>query len=545
MSPRNDLPDGPGSRGPGRLPPDLSPGMNRAQFPKGQIACLLSFALRRRMMLAALAGALAGLGNAPFDLWPLTILGLAVVHLMVLPTTRAREASAICWAAGAGYFALSLSWIVEPFLVDVGQHGWMAPFALVLMAAGMALFWGAAGGAARLIDRGQGARFAAATTLCFVLAGYLRGIVFTGFPWALPGHTLIDTPALQLAQWGGAMGLSGIVLGLSSSLALIFAPQGQRPVPSLTLWALSLAAIMGVGSVATPPPTDLTARPMIRLVQPNVPQHEKWDPQLAPQHFDRTLAMTAAPGPVDLVVWPETAVPAWLDRVPHLLPDLSAAAGGKPMIFGINRGEGQRIYNSLVQLDGDAAITAIYDKHHLVPFGEYIPLGDLLGGLGLRGLAQRDGNGFSPGPGPQVLDLPGIGPVLPLICYEGVFARDIAASPTRPNALLLITNDAWFGTVSGPYQHLAQARLRAVEQGLPMIRVANTGVSAMIDPAGRITARMALNTAGIRDVALPAPLPPTLYSRFNDLPIVLVLLCALAAMAVVGRRRHPRLGVDG
>ena len=206
-------------------------------------------------------------------------------------------------------------------------------------------------------------------------------------------------------------------------------------------------------------------------------------------------------------------VPPW-----HQTLEVIDAAGGRPMIFGINRGEGRRIYNSLVQLDGDAAITAIYDKHHLVPFGEYIPLGDLLGGLGLRGLAQRDGNGFSPGPGPRVLDLPGIGPVLPLICYEGVFARDIAAAPARPAVLLMITNDAWFGQVSGPYQHLAQARLRAVEQALPMIRVANTGISAMIDPGGRLIGPIPLGQAGVRDLALPKPGAPTLYSRTGDAP---------------------------
>jgi len=502
-----------------------------------RLDCLTGFPLRRKMTLAALAGALAALGQAPFNLWPLTILGLAAVHLMAAPIQSPRQMASLWWAAGAGYFALALSWIVEPFLVDIQTHGWMAPFALVFMAAGMALFWGAAGALARVAAKGQGIGFAVATTLALVLIGYIRGHLFTGFPWALPGHVLIPTPALQWAQWGGAMGLTLAVVALATGITLV----RRAPRQGTLIWAVALAGLMAGGHLLKPPLDDTAGRPIIRIVQPNVPQAEKWDPALAPQHFDRALAMTAdgidPANPPALIVWPETSVPAWLEEVPHLLPIMSDAAQGQPMVFGINRGEGQRIYNTLVQIGAGGGVDAVYDKHHLVPFGEYIPMGDVLGSFGLRGLAQRDGNGFSAGPGPSLLTIPGVGTALPLICYEGVFPHDIAAAPERPEVLLLITNDAWFGKVSGPYQHLAQARLRAVEQGLPMIRAANTGVSAMIDPAGRLTGVMPLGTAGTRDVALPPAQPPTVYARIGDLPLAALTLLCLGILYARNRRR--------
>lgn len=496
---------------------------------------------RVRLGLAVLAGAMAALGHAPWDLWPLTILGLAAAFWLSLAEERPMRVALIWWLAGCGYFGLALSWIVEPFLVDIQTHGWMAPFALVFMAAGMALFWGGAGALARWIAPYGRGRFALAMALSLATTGVIRGVIFTGFPWALPGHVLIATPMLQLAQLGGAIGLGLIVLGLAFGLVVAL----NRPLPRLIVWAVALAGLWGAGMALMAPQTDTAGRPVVRLVQPNVPQDEKWNPMLSQQHFDRLLDLTAQPGDYDLVVWPETAVPAWLDQVPQLMPVISDAAGGQPVVFGINRGDDQRIYNSLVLLGTDGQIAETYDKHHLVPFGEYIPLGDLLGQIGIRGMAQREGNGFSPGPGARLLDVPGLGSTLPLICYEGIFPRDIFAAPARPSALLLITNDAWFGTVSGPYQHLAQARLRSVEQGLPMIRVANTGISAVIDPAGRVSGEMALGAQGFRDVALPSAAPATLYARIGDTPIFVALIVAMAVLITRKRKKPSDIGVDG
>ena len=506
-------------------------------------ARLAGFSRPRRMFLTALLGAIAALGQAPVDLWPLTILGLAGVHFIAMQDSRARAVALTWWAGGAGYFALALSWIVEPFLVDLARHGWMAPFGLVLTAGGMALFWGMGGALARRVVRGSGSGFAVATVISLTLAGVVRGVIFTGFPWALPGHALIGTPALQLAQFGGAMGLSLIVLTLAVCLPLILSPfVRRRALLGLPLWLAAAAAPLLIGAALIPPESASTGRPVVRLVQPNVPQTEKWDREKAPGHFQRMLDLTAAPGEPDLIVWPETAVPAWLNDIDGLLPVISDAAKGRPLVFGINRAERGRVYNSLAVLHDQAGITEVYDKHHLVPFGEFMPLGDLLGRIGIRGIAQRDGYGFTPGPGPRLIDLPGIGASLPLICYEGVFPRNISDAPSRPELLLLITNDAWFGTISGPYQHLAQARLRAVEQGLPMVRVANTGVSALITPAGRLRGRIDLGQPGLSDVALPAALSPTVYARLGDWPFVLALLAALLLLIPLSRRPMFRKG---
>jgi apolipoprotein N-acyltransferase len=236
----------------------------------------------------------------------------------------------------------------------------------------------------------------------------------------------------------------------------------------------------------------------------------------------------------DLIVWPETAVPQLLNYAEDTLRIISDSAGGVPVLLGIQREEAGAYYNSAVLLDADGMATATYDKAHLVPFGEYVPFGDFMARFGIHGFASQAGAGYAAGPGAQVMDLP-IGSALPLICYEAVFPQDVNAAETRPQMLVQITNDAWFGTRSGPYQHLVQARMRALEQGLPMIRAANTGVSAMIAPDGAMLDSLPLGEAGYIDAALPAPLAPTLYSRTGDWPVL--LLCLFGAFAVFFRHR--------
>jgi apolipoprotein N-acyltransferase len=282
----------------------------------------------------------------------------------------------------------------------------------------------------------------------------------------------------------------------------------------------------------------------VRLVQPNAPQHEKWDPEKAVGFVMRQIDFTAAPSDPrpDLIVWPETAIPYLLEQAEPVLEDIAAAADGVPVVIGAQRRDGYLAFNSLAVIGQGGRIEALYDKHHLVPFGEYIPLGGLATLIGMRSFAAEDGFGYSPGPGPQVIELAPIGTVLPLICYEAIFPQDVAGAPVRPDVLLQITNDAWFGEFAGPFQHLAQARMRAVEQNLPMIRVANTGVSAMIDSGGRILAEIPLGEAGWRDVALPEGGAPTVYSRTGDWGAFAVLLALFALLAAIrgrGTARNP------
>lgn len=218
------------------------------------------------------------------------------------------------------------------------------------------------------------------------------------------------------------------------------------------------------------------------------------------------------------------------------LAQMSDTARGAPIIVGVNREEAGLYYNSFVHLARGGEIAGFYDKQHLVPFGEFIPGGDLLHELGIHGFGSSYGGGFTKGQGNTTLTIPGIGSIRPLICYEGIFAEEIAGQGQRPRAMILITNDAWFGKDAGPYQHLAQARLRTIEQGLPMVRVANTGVSAIIDPYGRIIDEIALNTAGYIDAPLPEARPATLYSRTGDIPVLLLLIFGLGGLW--WRNRH-------
>ena len=276
----------------------------------------------------------------------------------------------------------------------------------------------------------------------------------------------------------------------------------------------------------------------VRIIQPNIPQDEKWDPDRIRAHFQRQVGYTAALPRPDLVVWPETAVPVLLDEAGPALEAIALAANGAEVATGIQRWQDGRWYNALIRLDADGNLGGVYDKHHLVPFGEYIPFGRLLKQVGITALADNFGDGFSAGPGPRVIDFGPVGKGIPLICYEAVFARD-SHSGQRADFLLQVTNDAWFGTRSGPYQHLAQARMRAIEQGLPLIRSANTGISALIDPRGRVIDSLPLGESGYLDTILPAPFPPTLYARTGDTPAMIgliVLFLTLVGLIRAGNR---------
>jgi len=485
---------------------------------------------RARGLIAVAAGATGAFGHAPWGLWPLTLLGLALAMALLSRAATPRQALVTGWAFGTGYFAVALSWIVEPFLIAPEIHGWMAPFALVFMAGGLALF------------------FAAAFAASFRLGGWLvltlaavelaRAHVLTGFPWAGFAQVWVGQGLDQSLAWIGPHGLGLVTLGLGWVLWRVFdGPWGWRRTSAALV--LPAAVALGGGAVRdTLPPAALSDQ-VVRLVQPNARQDQKWDAEMARTFFVRKLDYTAAGPRPDLIVWPETAIPTLLEYADGAIAAIDAAADGVPVVTGIQRREDLRFFNALIVLRGGPVPDQIYDKHHLVPFGEYVPFGDLAARFGLHGFATREGQGFSAGPGPRAVDLGAVGRALPLICYEAVFPA-FARLPggTRPDLLIQITNDAWFGTVSGPYQHLAQAQMRAIEQGLPMIRVANTGISAMIDPRGRILGQLPLGEAGYLDLALPRPAQRTLYARTGDLPVLILIGLGLAFVLLRGWRRN-------
>lgn len=473
------------------------------------------------MLWSLLAGAAAALGQAPFGLWPATVLGLALGAWLVGRAGSWRLATGRGWALGAGFFAVTLIWIVQPFMVDPWRHGWMAPFALVLMAGGLALFWGAASGLSHRFGRWSWPVFMSAGEL-------LRGWLFTGFPWGEPGLVWVDTPVAQGAALVGAAGLTFLTFLLATALATRHLAAGLAVVALVLAWLGGSLRPMAVAQTDT----------VLRLVQPNAAQHLKWDPEQAPKFVERQIALSAAPADraPDLVIWPETAVPYLLRHADPVLKRAAAAAGA-PVVLGIQRAEAGRYYNSMAVIGADGVLSDVYDKAHLVPFGEYIPGGNVLARVGITAFASQRGYGYSPGPGARLLDLGSAGMALPLICYEAIFARDLRAAPERAGWILQITNDAWFGTFSGPQQHLAQARMRAIEMGLPFVRAANTGISAVIAPDGRVVASLGLGRAGHIDAALPAAWPETPYARWGNLPLTLMLLCGGLGLILLRRRR--------
>ncbi len=490
-------------------------------------------------LIAAMLGALAAFGQAPYHHPVVFLLAVAAAFAFWRAQVTRRAAAAVGWAFGVGYFAHALIWILEPFQVDVARHGWMAPFALLFLSSGLALFWGAAFWAARV---------ASASAIVLVLtwtgAEMLRAYIFTGFPWAGPAQILVEGPV--------------------SRLLALFGPHGATLILLLCAWALSLPAnaarkwTMRGGQAAlfaglmlafylplAIAPATLTDN-RVRLIQPNAEQHLKWQPQNAELFFSRQLQLTAAPPAEDgqapnLIVWPETAIPWTLNTAAPALAEIARASGGVPVALGLLRFEGESLRNAMAVLGPDGEPLAVYDKHHLVPFGEYIPFAQLARRFGVRGLVEQM-SGFSAGPGPRLVDFGAMGQALPLICYEAVFAHEVNNAPERPSFLLQLTNDAWFGTYAGPQQHLAQARMRAIEQGLPLVRAANTGISAAIDPYGRILSSLPLGQAGFVDAQMPAPLAPTLYSRTGDAPFVILLALGLLATFARSLRRPPQKG---
>lgn len=480
------------------------------------------------MLLVVLLGIVAGLGQAPTDLWPLTIVSLSLMLFIHRASISAWQAAFYGWCFGLGYFGFSLRWIVEPFFVDLARHGWMAPFAIIFMAGGAALFWAFASFiAARFAPRNM-ILFA----LCLVCVEITRSLILTGFPWALLGHIWVPTWVAHMAAFGGPHFLTLLTVLVAYTVCQLAA--GRRNTGAVL--AVSMAACVFFASPATQTP-QVSFEPTVRIVQPNAPQHQKWDPAFRDVFVRRLLDLSVDGDAVDLIVWPETAIPSLLNYIAPDTSALVAATKGAPLVFGIQRRDDEnRFYNSFVVMEGQGDITDVYDKSHLVPFGEYIPGGAWAAKLGLSGLADIIGGGFTPGQGSAPVYLPGIGAALPLICYEGIFAEEIARPAQRPRLLVLITNDAWFGQAAGPYQHLAQARLRAIENGLPMVRAANTGISAMIDAHGRVTDSIPLGASGAIDVVLPPAMPPTVYTRWGDLPVLVLLI--ILTVGLYGARNH-------
>ncbi len=514
----------------------------------GRLANLALWLMARRGPLfgaAFLAGLLASTGHAPFGLYPLGFLGLLLGYGLFAAAPNAGRAGFVGWALGTGFFMGTLAWIVQPFLVDVARHGWMAPFALFFMGAGLALFWGLASWLAFWLAHGRFLWLAWAAVM--TLAELVRGVIFTGFPWGGPAAFWVDTPLIGLAGLIGASGMGFLTfLLVAGAFAALAGPGRMGRMGRMGVLATAVAMAVGLGAFIAGQDLPQRSEPLaLRLIQPNAPQHLKWHPDYVRTFLERSIDLTAQPpspgaGVPDLVIWPETSVPYLLHNAGPVLTRIASAAMPATVVLGIQRREGQQYFNSLVALDAAGDVTSLYDKHHLVPFGEYTPFGGLLHRFGLRGFAAQHGYGYTAGPGAEILDFGRAGKALPLICYEAIFPGILHAAPARADWILQITNDAWFGTFSGPQQHLAIARLRAAEFGLPFVRAANTGISAVINARGQIVASLDLGQAGHLDAMLPGALPKTLYARTGDTILILLLIVIVSGL---GWRRRKRKSV--
>ncbi len=496
---------------------------------------------------ALLAGAVLPLSFAPFFILPVFYLSYAVFFTMLQRAASDKAAFRCGWLFGFGQFFTGFIWMGEAFFVDAEKFLWLLPFAITLLPAGLALFVAVAGLAAyRGTKRFALGPVSAALLLALCLAGlaYLRSTILTGLPWNLP--VMGWASWLYLAQPVAYLGVHGLgLVALISALLLAVADPKARLV-GLALPVLAcLVSLLHLHGLATPPLLDTR----VILVQPNIPQIEKWAPQHRAENIERTfrltgLALSQTPD-ADLIIWPETALPALLDEgtgFGERLRALYPAETRAPYLLAgsIRRDQGAAgtdYFNSAMLFSGDGALLARSDKHHLVPFGEYLPLQKWLEAIGFRQLTQLRG-GYTPGPPHARLSAARLPQMAVLICYEAIFPYLSAADP-RPAVLVNITNDAWFGRSIGPHQHLAIARLRAIEQGLPFLRSANTGISVGYDARGRRLDSLALGEAGSLSLRLPGALPPTLYARFGD--TVFGVLYGLVIVALLLQHRRKRL----
>lgn len=501
----------------------------------------------RRHAAAAVCGALASLALPPIYLFPLLLPAFCGLLWLLDGLDRPRQAAVLGWSFGFGHGVVGLYWVGYAFLVDAAQFGFLMPFAVAGLAALLAFFpalaiYGVA------VLAWKGAARGVALAVFWILSEWLRSWIFTGFPWNLMGSVWTFSPEmLQLAALTGVWGLSFVTLLAASAPAALTGPAvipGQMTRTTVTVFLILPVLVWGAGALrlalAPDPHTHVVEDVTLRLVQPNVPQSQKWRSELRRGHVNDIIRLSRAPGfeKVTHVIWPETAIPFLLsndDRDAQLRSVVAAAAPANGLLLtGVPRmGAGQPgatersvldrplTWNSFQAFDASGVARATYDKFHLVPFGEYVPLRGL---LSFSKLTAGRGD-FSSGPGPATLSLRGLPPVSPLICYEIIFPGQVVDPDNRPGWILNVTNDAWFGDSSGPRQHFASARLRAAEEGIPVIRVANTGISGVIDGYGRVLSRIELGTAGVLDVSLPKPAEnQKIYSISSDWKLVTELI---------------------
>ena len=520
------------------------------------LAIILSWGWKRAA-IALVAGALSALAMAPFNAWPVLFLTFPVMVWLIDGAGAGRwrgvpAAAMAGWWFGLGYFVPGLYWIGYAFLVDAPTFAWLLPFAVLGLPAYLALFTALGFALARLIWAANASRVIALAT-SLTVSEWLRGQMLSGFPWNAFGYALTEPLALaQTASLIGLWGLTFLSVAIFASPAILIDGRSRGRKPWIApVMALALLVAMGIfgGVRLSLQPTAVVAKVKLRIMQPNLQQDVKFNYAAKAEVMQKYLALSdRASGPqstgvrdASILIWPESAFPFFLTReadamaqIAELLPKGTILITGSVRAPDLPPGTRiTRAYNSIYVIDHDGSVLSVYDKVHLVPFGEYLPFQDWMEKLGFVQLTKVQG-GFIAGARRRPMEVPGAPRMLPLICYEAIFPGDVASHDERSGWMINLTNDGWFGNSTGPYQHLQQARVRAIEQGLPMVRAANTGISAVIDPAGRIVARLGLGVEGVLDANLPAAIAPTIYARLGDIPAAIMVA---AGLLFVLRRR--------
>jgi apolipoprotein N-acyltransferase len=511
----------------------------------------------RRWLIAFAAGALSAFAMAPFNAWPILLLTFPTLVWLIDGSGVGHfggvtAAAAAGWWFGFGYFVAGLYWIGFAFLVDAPTFGWLLPFAVLGLPAMLAIFTALGVAIARVLWM-RGALRILVLGVSLTATEWLRGHVFTGFPWNTFGYALTSPLALaQSASLVGIWGLTFIAIVVFASPAALADDRAETPRPWLPL-ALSVALLVALGSYGLQRlhrmPTRLVDKVRVRIMQPNLQQDVRFNYAAKQDVMKRYLALSEktaganSPGLRDatILVWPESPFPFFLTReadaleqITQMLPPNTVLMTGAIRLAEPIDPANPRAYNSIYVIDHAGTIMSLYDKVHLVPFGEYLPFERFLEGLGLQELTKQRG-GFLAGDRRRLIQIPGAPAALPLICYEIVFPGDVTPQGDRPGWIVNVTNDGWFGVrSSGPYQHFQQARVRAIEEGLPLVRAANTGISAVVDPLGRIINALPLGSEGAIDSPLPRAIRPPLYARVGDAPAAIAV--AIAFIVVVRRR---------
>jgi apolipoprotein N-acyltransferase len=497
----------------------------------------------KRRGLAAALGLLAGLGFAPLNLVPLFMVGLVGLIWLAAAAPTRRAAFFIGWWWGFGHFAADSYWIAESFLIDAARFGWMIPFVIGGLSAYLALFPGLAALALRSCPRPLSFAGIAVFAAAWTVAEWLRGHILTGYPWDLAAYIWGGSDAMMqsVALWG-SWGLSLVTVFALGLPALVLRTDRRLTWGAAIAMVVVLGALYGGGAWRL---TDTVADSdtIVRIVQPNIAQSLKISADNRPRQVETLMRLTlGTPGfeKAKAVIWPESAVNYLLEREPGLVSVLAQAAPqGGVLITGAPRGtptsgELDEIWNSMSAIGHDGRILGTADKSHLVPLGEYVPMREIFPFINKITPGSMN---FTPGPGPRTLHLPGLPPISLIICYEAIFPGAVTDPADRPGVLINITNDGWFGTSTGPFQHFVTARFRAAEEGIPLLRAANTGISAVVDAYGRVETRSNMVVEAVIDAPVPAALPATPFARFGVWTVLPLLLLALVPIAFY--RSHP------